>query len=29
MSDARVATFGLQVISVNGMFYDDRAEEII
>lgn len=23
------ATFGLQVISVNGMFYDDRAEEII
>ena len=29
MSDSRVATFGLQVISVNGMFYDDRAEEII
>lgn len=29
MSDAKVATFGLQVISVNGVFYDDRAEEII
>ncbi len=29
MSDERFPTFGLQVISVNGMFYDDRAEEII
>ena len=29
MSNERFATFGLQVISVNGMFYDDRAEEII
>ncbi|SFB70027.1 ATP synthase F1 subunit epsilon [Butyrivibrio sp. YAB3001] len=28
MSD-KLPTFGLQVISVNGMFYDDRAEEII
>ena len=29
MSEERVATFGLQVISVNGIFYDDKAEEII
>ena len=29
MSEKKVATFGLQVISVNGVFYDDRAEEII
>ena len=29
MSNERFPTFGLQVISVNGMFYDDRAEEII
>ena len=29
MSDNKNATFGLQVISVNGVFYDDRAEEII
>lgn len=29
MSDERFPTFGLQVISVNGIFYDDRAEEII
>ena len=29
MSDKTNATFGLQVISVNGVFYDDRAEEII
>lgn len=27
--DEKKATFGLQVISVNGIFYDDRAEEII
>ena len=29
MSNEKVPTFGLQVISVNGVFYDDRAEEII
>jgi F-type H+-transporting ATPase subunit epsilon len=29
MSDNRFATFGLQVISVNGVFYDGRAQEII
>ncbi len=29
MSETSVPTFGLQVISVNGVFYDDRAEEII
>lgn len=29
MSEEKVATFGLQVISVNGIFYDDKAEEII
>ena len=29
MSEGKVPTFGLQVISVNGVFYDDRAEEII
>ncbi|SDA51210.1 F-type H+-transporting ATPase subunit epsilon [Butyrivibrio sp. INlla18] len=29
MSDKTNATFGLKVISVNGVFYDDRAEEII
>ena len=29
MSDKTNATFGLQVISVNGVFFDDRAEEII
>jgi F-type H+-transporting ATPase subunit epsilon len=29
MSDEKMPTFGLQVISVNGVFYDDRAEEII
>ncbi|WP_029231042.1 ATP synthase F1 subunit epsilon [Butyrivibrio sp. VCB2006] len=29
MSQEKLPTFGLQVISVNGMFYDDRAEEII
>lgn len=29
MSEERVPTFGLQVISVNGIFYDDEAEEII
>ena len=29
MSDNKNATFGLQVISVNGVFYDDRAEEIL
>lgn len=29
MSAERLPTFGLQVISVNGVFYDDRAEEII
>ena len=27
--EGKAPTFGLQVISVNGMFYDDRAEEII
>ena len=29
MSSEKLPTFGLQVISVNGIFYDDRAEEII
>ena len=29
MSEEKKATFGLQVISVNGVFYDDRAEEVI
>ncbi len=29
MSDAKMTTFGLQVISVNGVFYDDKAQEII
>ena len=29
MSEGKVPTFGLQVISVNGVFYDDRAEEIV
>ncbi len=29
MSDEKLPTFGLQVISVNGIFYDGRAEEII
>lgn len=29
MSGEKTSTFGLQVISVNGLFYDDRAEEII
>ena len=29
MSDANMTTFGLQVISVNGVFYDDKAQEII
>ena len=29
MSGEKTSTFGLQVISVNGVFYDDRAEEII
>ncbi len=29
MSDNIFATFGLQVISVNGVFYDGRAQEII
>lgn len=29
MSGENTSTFGLQVISVNGVFYDDRAEEII
>jgi F-type H+-transporting ATPase subunit epsilon len=29
MSEEKMPTFGLQVISVNGVFYDDRAEEII
>ena len=29
MIDEKTPTFGLQVISVNGIFYDDKAEEII
>ena len=29
MSDEKLPTFGLQVISVNDIFYDGRAEEII
>ncbi|MBO6239364.1 MAG: ATP synthase F1 subunit epsilon [Butyrivibrio sp.] len=29
MIEDKVPTFGLQVISVNGVFYDDKAEEII
>ena len=29
MIDEKIPTFGLQVISVNGIFYDDKAEEII
>ncbi len=29
MSGEKASTFGLQVISVNGVFYDDRAEEIV
>ena len=29
MSEEKLPTFGLQVISVNGIFYDDRAQEII
>ncbi len=29
MSEQKLPTFGLQVISVNGVFYDDRAQEII
>ena len=29
MNGNKVMTFGLRVISVNGIFYDDRAEEII
>ncbi len=29
MSEEKMPTFGLQVISVNGVFYDDRAEEIV
>lgn len=29
MSDRNVPTFGLKVISVNGIFFDDQAEEII
>ena len=29
MSKEKAPTFGLRVISVNGIFYDDRAEEII
>ena len=29
MSEQKLPTFGLQVVSVNGVFYDDRAQEII
>ncbi len=29
MDKGSVPTFGLQVISVNGIFYDDKAEEIV
>ena len=29
MNGEKAPTFGLRVISVNGIFYDDRAEEII
>ena len=29
MSDVKAPTFGLKVISVNGIFFDDEAEEII
>ena len=29
MSERNVPTFGLKVISVNGIFFDDQAEEII
>ena len=29
MNKEKAPTFGLRVISVNGIFYDDRAEEII
>ena len=29
MSEEKLPTFGLQVISVNGIFYDDRDQEII
>ena len=29
MSEQKMPTFGLQVVSVNGTFYDDRAQEII
>lgn len=29
MSETKVPTFGLKVISVNGIFFDDEAEELI
>ena len=28
MNGEKAPTFGLRVISVNGIFYDDRAEEL-